>query len=170
MRDTFKWDKRFLQLAKFVSQWSKDPSTQTGAVITDSEGRVISVGYNGMPIGVKDTEERYHNRELKYKMIVHCERNALLFAKSPVQGATLYTYPFMSCAVCAGMAIQAGIKRCVAPKNDNPRWQADFALTQQMFEEAAIQLVLYDSIDDITPTSVDENSELIKNSKNLIVG
>lgn len=167
MRDKLKWDRRFLQLAKFISSWSRDPSTQTGAVITDVEGRVISVGYNGMPIGVEDTPERYNNRELKYKMIVHCERNALLFAKSPLQDTTLYTYPFMSCATCAGMVIQAGIKRCVAPRNDNPRWQADFALTEQMFREAGVELVLLDTIDEETVTESNENSELIRNSKNL---
>jgi deoxycytidylate deaminase len=28
-----KWDSRFLSLAKYISTWSKDPSTQVGAVI-----------------------------------------------------------------------------------------------------------------------------------------
>jgi deoxycytidylate deaminase len=28
-----KWDIRYLELAKHGSSWSKDPSTQTGAVI-----------------------------------------------------------------------------------------------------------------------------------------
>src|SRR5690242_18395881 len=101
-----KWDRRFLDLAKFVAQWSKDPSTKTGAVIT--RGReVVSVGYNGFPRDVEDAPERYNDRELKYKLIVHCERNALLFAKQDLSGCTLYTYPFMSCTPCAGMVIQS---------------------------------------------------------------
>jgi dCMP deaminase len=137
-----KWDYRFLELAKQIASWSKDPSTKTGAVITDNQNRIVSVGYNGFPQGVEDSQERLENRELKYKMIVHCERNAIIFAKRDLKGCTLYTWPFMSCGPCAGMVIQTGITRCVAPKNDNPRWQEDFKITEQMFHEAGVELIL----------------------------
>lgn len=136
-----KWDARFIELAKHVAQWSKDPSTQTGAVITDSLNRVISVGYNGLARGVEDTPERLNNRELKYKIIVHCERNAIIFAQRNLDGCTLYTWPFMSCATCAAMVIQSGIKRCVAPESDNPRWQDEFRLTRELFIESGVELV-----------------------------
>jgi deoxycytidylate deaminase len=66
-----KWDRRYLELAQFVSGWSKDPSTKTGAVVVDEDG-VVSVGFNGFAPGVNDAPERYANRELKYKMVVHC--------------------------------------------------------------------------------------------------
>ncbi|MBI2669577.1 MAG: hypothetical protein HYX20_00290 [Candidatus Yanofskybacteria bacterium] len=62
---TEKWDRRFLALAEFVAQWSKDPSTKTGAVIVDSNNRLVSVGYNGFPRGVNDSPERLENREIK---------------------------------------------------------------------------------------------------------
>lgn len=142
-----KWDRRFLELAKLVSTWSKDPSTQTGAVITTPDNRVVSVGYNGFAKGVNDSEERYANRELKYKIIVHCERNAIIFAQRSLQGCTLYTHPFMSCSTCASMVIQSGIKRCVAP-NMPPhlweRWKDDCMLAMQIFVEAGVEVVLYD--------------------------
>ena len=138
-----KWDNRYLELAKFWAQNSKDPSTKTGAVIVSPDNFVIALGYNGFPRGVEDREDRLSDRETKYKMIVHCERNALLAAKQDLTGSTLYTWPFMSCAPCAGMVIQAGIVRVVAHHNDNPRWQADFQLTEQMFLEANVQLDLY---------------------------
>lgn len=138
--DQQKWDNRFLEMAKLVASWSKDPSTQTGAVITDSMNRVVSVGYNGFARGVNDSAERLRDRDLKYKLIVHCERNAVIFAGRDLQGCTLYTWPFMSCAPCAAMMINAGITRCVAPVSDNPRWQADFALTRQILSEAAVRL------------------------------
>lgn len=141
MPDCDKWDKRFVELARFISFWSKDPSTQTGAVIVDPERRVVSVGYNGFARGVEDLQERYDNRDIKYKIIVHCERNALLFANRCVKDCTLYTWPFMSCATCAAMVIQSGIKRVVAPSSDNPRWQADFDLSRQMFKEANVEVV-----------------------------
>ncbi len=139
-----KWDKRFLEMAKLVASWSKDPSTQTGAVIVDSDRRIVSVGYNGFAQGVDDTPERYNNRELKYKMIVHCERNAVIFAQRNITGCSLYTWPFMSCSPCAAMMIQAGIKRVVAPKSDNPRWVEEFKLATQQFEESGVEIVLYD--------------------------
>jgi deoxycytidylate deaminase len=74
----------------------------------------------------------------------NCERNAMQFANRDFTGSTLYTWPFMSCAPCAAHVINAGIVRCVAPRNNNPRWQADFLLTEQMFAEAAVKLDLID--------------------------
>lgn len=143
MKDMDKWDKRFVELARHVATWSKDPSTQTGAVIVDPNLRIISTGYNGFPVGVQDLPERYANRELKYKMIVHCERNALLFAREALHGCCLYTWPFMSCSVCAAMVIQSGITRCVAPEipeHLKERWAEDMALSNQMFEEAGVEV------------------------------
>ena len=139
-----KWDVRMLQLAAHVASWSLDPSTQTGAVITDRNRRVISVGYNGLPKGVEDSHERLHNRDIKYQLIVHCERNAIIFAQRDLVGCTLYTWPFLSCSVCAAMVIQAGISRVVAPVNDNPRWIDSFKLSTEMFNEAGVEIDLID--------------------------
>ena len=83
-----KWDKRFLALAEHIARWSKDPSTKIGAVIVDPNKRVVSLGYNCFPRGVEDSEERLENREVKYKIIVHCERNALLAVFGLETGAT----------------------------------------------------------------------------------
>ena len=140
---SMKWDQRFLELAQLVSTWSKDPSTKVGAVIADDR-KIISVGYNGFPEGVLDTVERYYDRETKYKYMVHAERNALLFANTSVKGMTLYTYPFMPCSECAGMVIQAGIKRVVSLINKNERWKKSFKITQRMFGEAGVRLTQYD--------------------------
>lgn len=140
----FEWDIRFLRMAEHIAFWSKDPSTKTGAVIIDDRRRVISLGYNGLPQGVEDREERLSNRELKYKIIVHCERNAIIFAERSLRGCTLYTWPFMSCATCAAMVIQSGITRVVAPRSDNPRWLADFALSTELFTEAGVAIDLFD--------------------------
>ena len=54
-----KWNMRFLEMAKMVGSWSKDPSTQVGAVIVDDDRRVISLGYNGFPKGVADNQIIY---------------------------------------------------------------------------------------------------------------
>ena len=49
-----KWPRRFLDLAYQVASWSKDPSTQVGAVVVDQQGHPMSFGFNGMPkTGIK---------------------------------------------------------------------------------------------------------------------
>jgi dCMP deaminase len=136
-----KWDNRFLELSKLVASWSKDPSTQTGAVIINPDRTILAVGYNGFPKGMEDTPELYANRELKYSRIVHCEMNAVLNAKQSVEGCTLYTYPFASCDRCAVHMIQAGIKTFVFPKLPKElegRWSESVAKTKAYFEEAGV--------------------------------
>lgn len=137
-----KWDSRFLSLAELVGSWSKDPSTKVGAVITDKDRRVVSVGFNGFPKGMDDSPERYADREFKYAHVIHAERNALLFASRDVRGCTVYTTPFMPCSQCAVLLVQAGITRVVAPNVTNERWVKDFARTQQLFAETGVELCL----------------------------
>lgn len=144
MYNTEKWDRWFLGMAEYVSTASKDPSTKVGAVIVDENRRVISVGYNGFPQKIKDTDVRLNNRELKLKLVVHSEINALLFANSKVKDCTLYTFPFMPCSKCCSIFIQSGIKRIVSLFSENKRWVEDFGLTTQLCDEAQIELKIYD--------------------------
>ena len=143
-----KWDKNFLELAKTVSTFSKDPSTQVGAVIVDDDNRVISIGYNGFPKGVKD-DHRLDNRELKYEMIVHAEANALLFANASVEGSTIYTWPFQPCSRCASLIIQSGIRRVVTVENKDQKWSSNFQLAHDMMTEARIEIKTYQGF--VTP-------------------
>lgn len=138
-----KWDKWFLGMAEYVSTASKDPSTKVGAVIIDSDRTVVSLGYNGFPRGIKDDSEKLNNRDIKYKYIVHAERNSLLFSKQSLKDCIIYTYPFMPCPVCAGMIIQAGIKRVVSYYVPETRWYDEFVISTKMFHEAGINVILY---------------------------
>lgn len=113
-----------------------------GAVIVDDQRRIISTGYNGFPRGVQDLEARYSDRSIKYEMIVHGEINAIVFAQQNLENTTLYTWPFMPCSRCAAVVIQTGIQRVVAPYCDNPRWADSFDLTQLMFHEAGVELII----------------------------
>lgn len=137
-----KWHLRFLSLAEHVAAWSKDPSTKVGAVITDYDNRIVSVGYNGFPKGVTDSDERLQDRETKYKIIVHGERNALLFARRHLKDCKLYTWPFMPCAPCAAMIIQSGITEVISPMSDNSRWIEDFKIAETLFKEAGVKVRL----------------------------
>ena len=140
--ERYRWDMRFLDMAKLISSWSKDPSTQVGSVIVDSNNRVVSVGYNGFPQGISD-DSRLDNRETKYKMILHAERNALLFAQRPLEGCTIYTYPFMPCPSCASMIIQSGISGVVSYINKDERWEKEFKLSREILKEADVFLYEY---------------------------
>lgn len=149
---TEKWDLRFLQLARMVSTWSKDPSTKVGAVIVDSNRRVVSCGYNGFPNKIEDKVEYLENRDSKYARIIHAERNALIFAKRDLAGCSLYTYPFFSCAPCTSLVIQSGITRFVTIKLDETsdlytRWCKDLQMSKEMYSEAGIEVLEYFSLD-----------------------
>ena len=138
------WDARFLELAKLVSTWSKDPSTQVGAVITRGKF-VVSLGFNGLPKGVTDSPGRLENREVKYRTIIHAEINAILTAKQDLEGCTIYLWPFMPCSQCGAAIVQAGIRRVVAPEAENDRWAESFKFTTEMFTEAGVELVVIPS-------------------------
>lgn len=106
-----KWDIRFLQMAAFVATWSKDPSTQVGAVVADSFNRVLGVGYNGFPRGAND-DGRLNIRPEKYKRVIHAEENAILNSTGNLNGAEIFlTHP--PCLHCCGMLKQVGICRVV---------------------------------------------------------
>jgi dCMP deaminase len=132
-----KWDKRFLELAEHVAEWSRDPSTKVGAVIVDQKKRIVSVGFNGLPQSLRD-DERLNNREFKYGAIVHGEINAILFAERSLTDCTLYTWPWPICLNCAPIVIQSGIKRVVAPSGPPERWKASMERARALFEEAGI--------------------------------
>ena len=137
-----KWDVRFLQMATFVSSWSKDPSTQVGAVIADKDNRMIGLGYNGFPRGVVD-DHRLQDREQKYKLVIHAEENAILNSTATTHGCTIFSsHP--PCLHCAGMLKQAGIARVVFEEPTGAfksRWNLDETLNY--LKELEIEAIGY---------------------------
>lgn len=136
-----KWDRRFLDLAKHISTWSKDPSTKCGAVITDTKNRIVSLGYNGYPRGVGDSD--MHIRDLKYAKVLHSECNALLFAKGSVIGCTMYVYPLPPCSRCMAMIIQSGISKVVTkktPKRKAERWAISNSIGFKMAKDVGLKI------------------------------
>ena len=138
------WDKRFLKLAKHISEWSKDPSTKVGCVVVGPDRELRSTGFNGLPRGIEDNEERLNNREIKYPLICHAEENAIMHAARigiSLKGCTAYvTWP--PCTRCARSLIQAGVSTIVYPENIEipERWMDDFNLSLNMLKEATISL------------------------------
>ena len=137
-----KWDIRYLDLAKEIASWSKDPSKQIGAVAIGEKGQVLAQGYNGFPRGIDDSKEKYLDRETKYKYVVHAEMNCIYNATYngvSLQGATLYIYGLPTCSECAKGLIQVGVKRVVYQADDIPNiWAESNERTIDMFSEADI--------------------------------
>ena len=135
-----KWDKRFLDLAKHISEWSKDPSTKVGCIVVGEDREIRSTGFNGFPRGIEDKQERLEDREQKYPMICHAEENAIMHAARigiSLKGTTAYvTWP--PCTRCARSLIQAGVSEIVYPKEVEipDRWEADFDMSLNMFKES----------------------------------
>jgi dCMP deaminase len=140
-----KWQARFGRLAKEVATWSKDSSSCVGAVIVRPDRTIASVGFNGFPRGVEDSHERIANRDTKLLYTIHAEMNAILSAKEPLTGYSIFVWPFQPCAHCAASIIQSGIKDVYCPYNAHlksyERWADSFKAALQMFDEAGVRVI-----------------------------
>lgn len=142
-----RWDLRLVNLAQHVAKWSKDPSTQVGAVVASGK-RVCGLGFNGFASGVLDLAERLAERDTKLQLTLHAEENALAFA-TETRGCTLYTWPMRPCAHCTSLAAQHGIARIVAPVGIPPRWEHSAELAAQVAAESGIAVTLLDNDEDL---------------------
>lgn len=116
-KDYITWDEYFMGVAVLSSKRSKDPSTQVGACVASNDNKVVTMGYNGMPVGLSDDEMpwgRAGKDELdnKYLYVCHAEFNAILNSYAPVKGCKIYVTLF-PCNECAKAIIQSGIKEVV---------------------------------------------------------
>lgn len=135
------WDRRFLDLAHHVSQWSKDPSTKVGAVLVGLDKRQVALGYNGFPPGIQDAPHRLKDRATKLRLMQHAERNVLDNATFPTIGATLYvTHP--PCCNCALSIISKGIYRVVSSPMSpdfSSRWCEEVDHSRYILREASVR-------------------------------
>jgi dCMP deaminase len=140
---TNKWNKRYLDLARDIAQWSKDPSTQCGAVVIGESGQVLSQGYNGFPRGMDDSDKLYNNRETKYDRIVHAEMNAIYNCAHngvSLKDATMYVHGLPCCHECSKAIIQVGIKEVVMGEASNIRWNDSCGKGMDYLKEAGVKI------------------------------
>ena len=133
-----KWDHRYLNLAKHVATWSKDPSTKCGAVFTKNN-RVVSLGFNGIPSGLED-EKYLFPREKKIACIIHAELNGIFNSNVSLADSTLYVTS-IPCSNCAASLIQEGVRRVVTLPIDrelSKRWNGH--LSEEMFLDVGIEM------------------------------
>jgi len=154
MLQSSKWRIRYLKMARLVASWSKDPSTKCGAVIVNANNEIVSTGFNGFPRGISDHDDWLLHRNTKLMMTIHAEVNAILFAKQPLDNCTIYTWPMHACSQCAAMIIQSGIKHHVTIDNPVERWNDSRKIAEVMFNEAKLDVHLYD------PLNLEEENEI----------
>ena len=149
-----KWDKRFMDLAETVAEWSScyQQNRHVGAVVVRDK-RVLTTGYNGAPAGIKSCADkgeclrRVKNiasgtmQEVCYA--VHAEQNAICQAAKmgvSLEGATIYE-THQPCVICTRMIINSGIKKVIY-KNGYPD---EFAL--ELFSQSDVEIIKYQSLD-----------------------
>ena len=116
-KDNLTWDEYFMGIAALSAKRSKDPSTQVGACIVDAENKVVSIGYNGMPRLVDESELSWNHGEgldSKYLYVCHAEFNAILNTRNgaALNGCKIYVTLF-PCNECSKAIIQTGIKEII---------------------------------------------------------
>ena len=144
--DYISWDEYFMGVAKLSAERSKDPNTQVGACIVSADNKILSMGYNGFPIGCSDDEfpwnregEPYDN---KYFYTTHSELNAILnFRGGSLEGSKIYVTLF-PCNECAKAIIQSGIKTLIYADDkyaDTPSVRA----SKRMLRAAGVEFIPY---------------------------
>ena len=121
IKTNINWDEYFMGMAVLSALRSKDPNTKVGACIADSEHKVVSIGYNGMPRYINDEDLTWNKGEgldSKYLYVCHAEFNAILNTRdgTALKGCTLYVTLF-PCNECTKAIIQTGIKEVVYISN-----------------------------------------------------
>ncbi len=145
-------DRHFLRVALFNARLSNDPRTKVGAILVGPDGDTFADGCNHFPPGIAETPERLNDREMKLRLIVHAEMDAILAAARysiPTKGSTLYlaatdnsgaTFGGPPCVRCLVHVIQSGIQEIVSlpQKIGFSQWKDDLAMSATLIAESGI--------------------------------
>ena len=144
--DYISWDEYFMGVAALSAMRSKDPGTQVGACIVSPANKILSMGYNGFPIGCSDDDFPW-NREgapldNKYFYSTHSELNAILnYRGGSLEGCKIYVTLF-PCNECAKAIIQCGIKEIVYACDKYGETDSVIA-SKRMLDAAGVKYTFY---------------------------
>ncbi len=125
MDRTAEVDLRYLRICREYAQLTRCLSRKVGALLVSPNGIVIGMGMNGPPRRTEHCPGEVCPRKLKGTKgletcpAVHAEVNAILACgqtNSSTSDCSLYIYPLGPCKVCAGVIINAGVRRIVFPE------------------------------------------------------
>lgn len=145
-QDYITWDEYFMGVAMLSAMRSKDPNTQVGACIVSEDNKILSMGYNGFPMGCSDDEFSWSREgdplENKYLYTTHSELNAILnYQGGSLAGAKLYVSLF-PCNECAKAIIQAGIKTVIYD-SDKYKGTPSVIASKRMMDAAGVRYYQY---------------------------
>lgn len=140
------WDEYFMGIAHLAGMRSKDPSTQVGACIVSADNKILSMGYNGFPLGCSDDEFPWSREgeqlDTKYPYVTHGEMNAILnYRGGSLEGTKLYVSLF-PCNECTKAIIQAGIKKIVYDSDKYAQSPSTIA-SKRMLDAAGVSYEQY---------------------------
>lgn len=146
--DYISWDEYFMGVAMLSAKRSKDPNTQVGACIVSNQNKILSMGYNGFPLGCSDEDFPWAREgesiNTKYFYVTHSELNAILnYRGGSLEGTKLYVSLF-PCNECAKAIIQAGIKTVIYADDKYKGTPTDIA-SKKMFDSAGVEYRKYES-------------------------
>lgn len=146
-QDYISWDEYFMGVAILSGMRSKDPNTQVGACIVSEDHKILSMGYNGFPIGCSDDEFPWEREgeplDNKYFYTTHSELNAILnYRGGSLDRATMYVTLF-PCSECAKAIIQCGIRRLVYD-SDKYKNTPSVVASKRMLKAAGVVLQRYE--------------------------
>lgn len=135
-------------VSKLSGMRSKDPNTQVGACIVSKDNKILSMGYNGFPVGCSDDEFPWDREgdmlNTKYAYVTHGELNAILnYRGGSLEGTKLYVSLF-PCNECAKAIIQAGIKTVVYADDKYDGTPSNTA-AKRLFDAAGVEYYRYTS-------------------------
>jgi len=140
-KDYISWDQYFMGIALLSAKRSKDPSTQVGACIVNSDNKIVGVGYNGLPRGCSDDEFSWERNgeylNTKYPFVCHAELNAILNSIKNLKDCTIYVGLF-PCNECSKSIIQSGIKEIVFLSEKYKDTPSDIA-SKKMLDMAGVK-------------------------------
>lgn len=145
--DYITWDEYFMAVAKLAGMRSKDPNSQVGACIVSPDNKILSMGYNGFPVGCSDEEYPWKREDenplnTKYLYVTHSELNAILnYRGGSLEGAKLYVSMF-PCNECAKAIIQSGIRTIIYEVNKYPD-SASVLASMRMLSSAGVAVRQY---------------------------
>ncbi len=145
--DYIRWDEYFMGISKLAGMRSKDPNTQVGACIVGEDNKILSMGYNGFPIGCSDEDFPWERDgdmlDTKYAYVTHSELNAILnYRGGSLAGSKLYVSLF-PCNECAKAIIQCGIKTVIYDSDKYAGTPGNTA-AKRMFDAAGIVYKKYE--------------------------
>lgn len=145
---------KYYKLTLYMANlFSKDPSTKVGACFLFPDTlQILSLGYNGMPRGVLETDAKRWERPIKYKYTEHAERNAIYNAAQSGTSLrdSICVASMFPCSDCTRGIIQSGCKMIITKDisdviQENPevgqRWIEDWNISMDMMLEAGVNIM-----------------------------